>query len=135
MATEITVDSNDDGAVWLTLKTEAETVIGRHCDDKQMVISITLPESDVLKIRDYLNEKYPVSHDESTDSHRFDEPEKVGLYITQSGRFVVKDGLIDHSYWNFLRGNNELVYRSWDGLIKEFGKSEFPLRKAKAVEE
>lgn len=63
------------------------------------------------------------------DPHRFDEPEKVGCYATQSGMMLYNDGhrpnwlLVEGRRWK----DNPYVY--WDGVRKHLDDSEFPLVK------
>lgn len=157
MTTEITVNNNQDGTIWFVLKPDTEVVVGRHYEDKRMMISMSLPESDVLKMRDYLNEKYPVKHETKGNSMFFhdgswyyvdenglihyvevknpveqEEPTELGMYITQSGKFVYHNKL--SCGWSFFEDGNVYAY-AWDALKETLGTSEFPLRKAKAVAE
>lgn len=133
MATEITVDSKEYG-VWFTLKADSDIALGRDYDGKYILARMLLSEAEVLRMRDYLNEKYPVKHDR-TDSHRFDEPEETGLYVTQSGRIVIRDTSEKPYRWNYVNAGDGLAYCSWEQLCRALPEAEFPLRKAKAVAE
>lgn len=67
---------------------------------------------------------------------RTGEPESQGLYITQSGKILVKDGSDERTNWNYIDEDDDKMWTcSWNVLIKKFDESEFPLRKAKAVAE
>lgn len=64
------------------------------------------------------------------DPHRFDEPEKVGCYATQSGMMFYNDGCIPN--WLLLEGGKregtiDVFY--WDDVRKHLDDSEFPLVK------
>lgn len=61
------------------------------------------------------------------DPHRFDEPEKVGCYATQSGTMLYNDGyrpnwmLLDDKKWE------DSKYVEWVDVRKQLDDSEFPL--------
>lgn len=63
------------------------------------------------------------------DPHRFDEPEKVGCYATQSGMMLYNDGR--RPKWTFLddRKWEDTHYVDWDYVRKHLDDSEFPLVK------
>lgn len=63
------------------------------------------------------------------DPHRFDEPEKVGCYATQSGMMLYNDGNAPN--WLLVEGRKweDTPYVRWDDVRKHLDDSEFPLVK------
>lgn len=63
------------------------------------------------------------------DPHRFDEPENVGCYATQSGMMLYNDG--DAPNWLLVEGRKweDAPYVCWSGVRKHLDDSEFPLVK------
>lgn len=63
------------------------------------------------------------------DPHRFDEPEKVGCYATQSGMMLYNDGNAPN--WLLVEGRKweDVPYVHWYDVRKHLDDSEFPLVK------